>query len=361
MENRVERDIAAWRKQEQQIAALFPPSVVNSRDLKEQRLKELDKIYYTQRGGLSEAEKLSLRIVNIERRQLERQLYPNLLLLLLRRLFDMPRFTVASFQHTFVPRNLQYRQPDNVQRLNHALVSNGFKNVNADLAKQISENKPQFTITHSELTASHKRVDYELSFKKDDQGRYQFTGYDAALKTDGKPAETKRQHFTIDERSNNIKAGEAAHLLEGRSVQKMYFNAEGHLRNGWTKLDFNDRDASGNHKLKHTPESSGYDLSAVLRSFPLKDPSTGEKLSQQLKNGERVSVTLEKNGQSVDVFLDANPQTRSVNIYNSQHKKVALSEALGEKKDAAKVVALKNDLEQEPGQKQARRQRRSIY
>jgi len=36
--NKVERDLAAWRKQEEQIIQLFPPSVVNSREFRLEKL-----------------------------------------------------------------------------------------------------------------------------------------------------------------------------------------------------------------------------------------------------------------------------------------------------------------------------------
>jgi hypothetical protein len=58
-ENKVERDLVAWRKQEEQIVKLFPPSVVNTREFELEKLERLDAIYYKHARGGNQDERLN--------------------------------------------------------------------------------------------------------------------------------------------------------------------------------------------------------------------------------------------------------------------------------------------------------------
>ena len=100
------------------------------------------------------------------------------------------------------------------------------------------------------------------------------------------------------------------------------------------QLDLNDKDASGNHRIKEFHSGYGYDLEKTIQQIPLKElanKTQADKLKDALKQGNKQPVTLIKNGNEHRFYIEANPQFKSVNIYDEHSRKITLSTALGNK------------------------------
>src|SRR3546814_12486337 len=105
-------------------------------------------------------------------------------------------------------------------------------------------------------------------------------------------------------------------------------------QSSWRQLDFNDKDALGNYKMKEFHAAYGYDLKHVLQQLPLKELMSGQdtvKLMNALKDGGRHAVSFLKDGKEQKFHIEANPQFKSVNIYDDNSKKNSMASALGNK------------------------------
>lgn len=131
-----------------------------------------------------------------------------------------------------------------------------------------------------------------------------------------------------------VSAGQAYNLLAGRAIQNIHVSTEGLSQNVWMQLDFNDKDAAGNYKIKEFHVNYGYDLKQVLQQFPIKElksQEATEKLMHALLNGDKRVISILKDGKEQKFSIEANPQFKSVNIYDENLKKVSIATALGSK------------------------------
>src|SRR5450432_1969177 len=286
-ENKVGGDLAAWRKQEEQIIKLFPPSVVNSREFRLEKLERLDAIYYKRARGGNHDERLMLRMLNIEREKLEKQLFP-WWQRLIRAILAIPRINAA--------RKLDmYHRASGEQNLLDTLSKTGFSNINwQQLEQKMQQGQGNFTIAHSSQVNADKRMEYDLSFSKDQYGRYKLDQYQATLKSDAHPEQNKKQTFVVDS-GHSTTAAQAFNLLEGRAIEQEYRNALGGRQTAWVKLDFNDKDNAGNYRRREY--HSHTDLEKALEALPILEKASHaemEKLLHGLRNGERVNIHLIK-------------------------------------------------------------------
>lgn len=82
--NRIEAEMMQWQAKEQRLAGLFSASVLASRDFQKEKLAHFERILGRNVAGLSSEERTTLRMLRRETKNLERKLYPNLVLRLLR-------------------------------------------------------------------------------------------------------------------------------------------------------------------------------------------------------------------------------------------------------------------------------------
>lgn len=316
--NRVEMELSQWRSREERFSKLFSFSFSNHRSLLKEKLHHYERIATKYKSSQNTDEQFALRILKQEKNKVLKQLYPNLLVRLVRKVF------VAPLIEQIAVRQDQKKAEQNSQSLHDQVQRVGFRNLSASIDQQIRQGQEQFTIPHSYYINEKERLDHELSFVKDERGHYQFEGYKTALQNESKPEESRQHYFKMQE-GHYVDTIQAYNLLAGRSVQK-----EG----TWMQLDLNDKDSNGNYRVKEFHSGYGYNLEKVLQQLPLKELSNkieADKLKDSLKQGSRQSITLIKNGKGHRFFIEANPQFKSVNIYDEHSRKVTLSTALGNK------------------------------
>ncbi len=333
--NRVEAELNQWRSREERFSKLFSFSLSSNRVLLKEKLEYYERIAAKYKGTQNLEEQFALKMLRQERNRIEKQLYPNLFIRLLRRLL------VAPVKEQIVIRHDNRKTEENSQALHQQVQRAGFPDLSAKIDEQIKQGQQQFSIPVSYYINDKERLDHQVSFVKDQSGLYQFEGYKTTLHNESKPDERRQQYFSMHN-GYNVNTTEAYNLLSGRCIQ-----------NGgtWMQLDFNDKDAQGNFRVKQFHSDYGYDLDKVLQQLPLKEllnKVEADKLQEALKNGNRISVSFVKDGNEQRFYIEANPQFKSVNIYDEHSRKITLHTALGNKTmDAMKVTHKVNEQQQQ--------------
>ena len=331
--NRVEMELKQWHSREERFSKLFNFSLSNNRLLLKEKLHHYERIGTKYKGTKNLEESFALQMLKHESNKILKQLYPNLLVRLIRKLVVAPIIDqIAVHKDAKEEEKNNQALQDQVQRI-------GFRNLSSKIEKQIKLGHAQFNIPVSYYINEKERLDHELSFSKDQSGKYQFDGYKTTLQNELKPEENRSQYFKLQER-NSVDTKQAYNLLAGRAVQK---------EKSWIQLDLNDKDASGNHRIKEFHSGYGYDLEKAVQ-LPLKELSNkneADKLKDGLKQGNRLPVTLIKNGNEHRFYIEANPQFKSLNIYDEHSRKITPSTALGNNAVEAVKQMKKNNESQE--------------
>jgi hypothetical protein len=316
--NRVEIELNQWRSREERFSKLFSFSLSNNRALLKEKLNHYERIGTKYKGTKNLEERFALWMLRQEKNKMLKQLYPNVLVRLIRKL------VVAPLIDQITVRKDAREEQENNQSLQEQVQRIGFKDLSDKIEQQIKQGHEQFTIPSSYYINEKERLDHELSFVKDQNGKYQFEGYRTTLQNESKPEENRSQYFKVQQ-ENSVDTTQAYNLLAGRAVQK-----EG----SWIQLDLNDKDASANHRIKEFHSGYGYDLEKAVKQLPLKELSNkteADKLQDALRLGNRQPITLIKNGNEHRFYIEANPQFKSVNIYDEHSRKITLTTALGNK------------------------------
>ncbi|KFF17736.1 hypothetical protein [Flavobacterium hydatis] len=333
--NRVEMELNQWRSREERFSKLFNFSLSNNRSLLKEKLHHYERIGTKYKGTKNIEERFALQMLKQEKSKILKQLYPNLLIRLVRKL------VVAPLIDQITVRKDTKEEEKNNQSLHEQVQRIGFTNLSGKIEDQIKQGHEQFTIPTSYYVNEKERLNHELSFSKDQSGKYQFEGYKTTLQNESKPEEDRNQYFKVHER-NSVDTTQAYNLLVGRAVQK---------EKSWIQLDLNDKDADNNHRIKEFHSGYGYDLEKALQQLPLKKLSNkteADQLKDALKQGNRQPVTLIKNGNEHRFYIEANPQFKSVNIYDEHSRKITLSTALGNKPmETVKQLQKTNESQQE--------------
>ncbi|MCD8739332.1 hypothetical protein LT679_01850 [Mucilaginibacter roseus] len=210
----------------------------------------------------------------------------------------------------------------NLGYLQKQLLNLGFgEGINAELEKQIKTKADNFTL-NTTLEYNKQPVDFTLHYKAGDKGdMYFFNKYEAALQD-----KDMQQTFYIN-KGSGITAKEAYNLMDGRAVHKQLENLEGEKYNAWLILDREQKNDSGNYKLRPFTDNWNYKPQRAidkLNIVGINDTGAKEKLMKSLEKGNRHQVTAIKNGKEVKLFLEANPADHRVNLtdYKGQPQKL---------------------------------------
>lgn len=309
--NRVESEVRNWQEKETRIGKLFSFSPSANKAILGLKLRHYDLVSAKYRRNISQEERYTLAYVLQERRKIERQLYPNLLVRLLRRLLVVPILNRKTADLEIKKREL------NTHALQEDLRRMGFSDLFEKAESKIRQGQDGFTVPVSYFVDDHNRMDHLVSFSRDGNGEYHVNGFEATLHNQRKPSEVKRQFFGR-EGSDSIDVGQAYQLLCGRSLE---------IDGKWVQLDFNDRDEKGNFRIRDYRTGPQYDLIEKLKELPLKpiSPEEEKKIIENLKAGERTSVSFSMDGVEKRFYIEANPQFRNITIYDKHSKKITMN------------------------------------
>lgn len=342
--NRVEHEVGQWRSREERLTKIFS-SALSSKPVLAEKLRYFDRIASKYADTKDQDEKFALRMLNQERRVIERKLYPNIWLRIIRRMLVVP------LRRRILVRGQAKRSEQNSQELLSHLERLGFSGVSAKLDDAMRKGYPEFSIPISYYVEPSKRINFELAFLKDDQGNIRLRGYNAHYHNEARPDESRVQFFSADN-GKCVDTKSSLHLLQGRALEQ-----EG----GWMQLDFNDRDAQGQYRTKEFPAAYGFDIEQQVRNLPIKevqDQGETSMLVAALKSGGCQGVTFIRDGNERRYYIEANPQFRSVNIYDEHFRKITLATATGNK--TMESLSLAHNTSQQEEDKKEKRTRMRI-
>jgi hypothetical protein len=336
--NRVETELSKWLEVEARIGKLFSNSPTSNKAMLRQKLRQYGLLAYKYRSNANANERYTLDIIAQESRTIERQLYPNLLARLLRRLVVSPILSRRIGQAEIKDGEM------NIKTLQDDLRRMGFSDIFDSIREKISEGHGRFSVPVSHFIDNKIRMDYKISITADGNGQHKIKGFEAILHDRRKPADIKGRFFEQSQ-SNGLNAVQSYHLLSGRSLE---------MNGKWCQLDFNDRDAHGNYLLKDYRTGLEYDLHEKLKMLAIKDTGfdNRQKLVDGLKEGERKEATLVLNGKEVKIFIEANPQFRTLTIYDEHSKKITMNKPI-EPNDLSAVRSLLNGIGEKPNNRKA--------
>ena len=226
---------------------------------------------------------------------------------------------------------------ENVNFLKDNLKYHGFgEKMYTELEQKISEGLPHFQLRFN-APVNGKSFDAVLNFRKaDNMDMYFFNSYTAKL--DRGVRENIEQTFYIN-KGRGITAKEAYNLLDGRSVFKEMMSKEGAPYHAWVELDPTTKDKNGNHILKHYHTNYGFEMGKSLAALPIKELGTDEarmKLIKSLEKGNLQAVSFEQKGKEERRFIEANPKFKTLNVYDSEMKRIKKNVADKEVKTSTK-------------------------
>lgn len=315
IENRVENELSRWLSREQRFQKLFSFSLSTNRDFIKEKLRFYRNVTSRFKDQASPEERLTLRMMRHEKRVLEKQLFPNIWIRLVYKAISGITQGVKFVQE-------QQRQATNIEELKASINKLGFPEVSIPLEQLGNKNK--ISIPFSYQVGAKEHIDFDLSLQQGNKG-YEIKGYMATLhRHNGNPA--KISCYFHEEGANKITARQAQNLLSGRAV--MTGNKE---NRHWMQLDFNDRDAKGNYKVKRFYSGYGFDLEKKLCQLPLQELRNKEGLNQLLtniENGERPEVTLVQDSKKFKIAIEADPRFKSLIGYNAKGQKIPLNSTI---------------------------------
>jgi hypothetical protein len=207
---------------------------------------------------------------------------------------------------------------ENIEELQDRMKYSGFgETLNKELEKQIKAGKSNIELNMTK-DLGEKKLNYELHFRKSDEGRYYYNGFDAnLLKPNGKEQSHRFYH------NQGISAKEALNLLEGRAVFKSMFNKEGERYNAWLQLDMGSKDGKGQHPVTQYHQNYGFKLDKAVEKLPVSDIEGNDQrdlLLYSLKKGNQHQVGLE--GKEGKFLLEANPKYKTLNVFDETGKRL---------------------------------------
>lgn len=328
-------EITRWKQLFENLIqrGVFSRDTLQSRAFRKEELRQYNRLLSRNRSGLSQDERIEKRFVNQQRRQLERELYPNPLIRLLRNLSVLSKAVILLPANAIANRNRQSRELSSVSS---GLDKLGLSELRADVAKKLKTGQKTFSEALIESPSAKEMLDYRLSFQRNGNGLSEIGGLSATLSF----LDSKEKRILGAKDTVGLTREQVGELLHGRAI-----NSHG---SRWKVPDINDKDASGNIKIRDVliPD---FNPEAALKKLPLAIMPDGQlhKLSTDIKNGKRVTVPLRIGGRNKTVELEANPIRRGFDFY-LDNTRTTLLDLTGRKKQSERLE-ISQDLKQKKG------------
>jgi hypothetical protein len=331
--NRVEQELLQFKAREERLGKLFPSDDAQGSPLLSEKVKHFTYLLTKYKATQNPDELYLLKRIEIEKEKLEKILYPNRLVQMLRKTFH---FLTAEkrYSASFQKESLKSRE-----RLFAAVQRSGFKIPREKMLPELESGRDRFTVSVTNYVNEKEHMDHQLLFVKDISGSYSYEGFKSSLHN-GISSESFREHF-FRNGNTSYNPKDAYHLLSGRAIEK---------DGSFMQLDLNDRNAEGSYRIKEFRSDYGFDLKKVIEALPLKDKNADkiDELSNALRNGEARTAVLEVKEREYSFTLSANPQFKTVDIYDDNLKKINLSALRGRniKNEKQKTGAAKKIVRQ---------------
>ncbi|WP_343566286.1 hypothetical protein [Sphingobacterium sp.] len=284
---RFEQEQQQWRNWEIKAESKYGTGTIKSLQFQKELLTHLEGLEIRYRSTANKYEQVELNILQAQRREIEKFLYPNLIVRLGYRF--MPSREMKSEAIAVAESKEIY-----VDQLKDALRKKGFTGLDERLSREIRANQSTISLPVTVQVSETERMRYELRISKEVGKGYELKDIKATLM--GTQANT-RKSILYSSVSDDLSMKQAYNLLSGRAIKKA---------DAWLMLDMNDRDADGNIKPKVFNRDYGFSIEKVVEQSGIKgidDPIWKRELLENLGQGDCVKVTVGK----TMVEIEANP------------------------------------------------------
>lgn len=310
--NRIEAELLRWKEKEDRFRQLFSFDMSTNKAFLKEKLRDYERIIHRYKNTQNPTERFTLQMLRQERKHIEKQLYPNLLVRMVR------RFVINPVRRYFIQREISIHKKANQKDVFRQMRDIGMDSHFSKATRMMKQENKDFSLPITHYVEDSQRMENQLLFNQAEDGSHKLTAHRVSLINENNAAENRSHTFDLQD-GERFQAREAFNLLNGRAVCKS---------GNWMCLDLNDRDAAGNYRMKTFPSSHGYDIEKSLQTAgvkEIKDPAKKEGLITALGRGEKVSVTIGRKS----FLIEANPQHKSINIYNKDNLKVSSAVAQG--------------------------------
>lgn len=284
---RFEQEQQQWRNWEVKAQSKYGAGTIKSLQFQKEFLTHLEGLEIKYRSTANKYEQVELNILRAQRREIEKFLYPNLIV---RLGYRFMRSREMKSEAIAVAESKQI----NVDQLKETLRKKGFTGLDERLSREIRANQTSISLPVTVQVSETERLRYELHISKEEGKGYDLNDIKATLM--GTQANT-RKSILYSSVSDDLSMKQAYNLLSGRAIEKS---------DAWVMLDMNDRDADGNIKPKVFNRDYGLSIEKIVEQSGIKgidDPIRKRELLDHLRQGDCVKVTVGK----TLVEIEANP------------------------------------------------------
>ncbi len=310
MINRIEagyNEIIKWKKR---FDKLFSSEVTGSRAFKLEQLAMYERLL-RQHKGLNRDEKVFRKLVGQEKKSIERSLYPNPLIRVVRKAIVLG---ISAFQ---LGKKLFSATRSNQDRqLREDMLRAGFGELSTQMQRRLAQGEPSFKLEQSESLNEKERLNYSLIVSQNDKGVPAMESFEVKhINENGQSS-----NFRFDA-SSGINKEQAKELVSGRAI-----NANG---NNWKMIDFNDKDAAGNFLVREL-SIPDFDIVKELNKLSLRRSTqdNAEALLNGLRAGKKMACSMMVDGKLRSLEIEAQPLKRGFQLYENGNK-ISLAKAVG--------------------------------
>jgi hypothetical protein len=298
--DQLEQELMEWDERERKYEKLFGKATIIGRTFQKEKLAVFERLE-TKYGNI-DSDRIGSLMLRQRRKEIERIVYPGRAI---RFLYHLAKAILPAGKAFAYEKNVQ----NNLKNLHKQVSGAGFNIPERRLEQMIRQGNREDVIPVSYFVNQAEKMDFELKFSKDASGMYAVDQYQARYQNLSGDKETRACAFNHGQ-SPDVTARQAYNLLAGRAARVGEEQAHKH----WIQLDFNDKDAMGNYRLKVFPPDYGFDLSRVLEDKGIiesMDYFSKFKLAASVENGDRVTIAQDKG----PIEIEADPQKKTVNVF----------------------------------------------
>jgi hypothetical protein len=327
MEGAINRAIGlweSWHQKQSMLESVFGSGIAG--ELDKEKLQFLSAGIARITPGASADEKLVLAMLKKTAARLEKQLYPNPVLRVLRRLKSL------MYDRPIQVARLKQLKADNISSLSRDLSSVGIDADKLGLDRKLDFESPVVDMKIASPYGTDHNFKVNLHLMKDQTGAYELKGYTAELKDTVNPQNSRSYRFDAE---LGINTREAANLLQGRAVLKHYQMGANRMASKWIQLDFKQLTPEGKPLLKEMGADYEFNIRQQITSIASaleKWDLTSSRVLDGLEKGNQI-VLKQVTGETA--YLEANAIDKQVLIRDSRQKPVKLESLAAERKPPA--------------------------
>lgn len=329
--NRAEQLWKNWEEHQKAIAELT--GITDNKDALKFKYDFLTKGAYRISVNPSDKEKLFLKVIKTVTSNLQKKLYPNLIVRL---------FVRAKSLFLDKPGHLRLfekNSAENLESLKAELKKAGLNSFIGKLDNKLDFESPRIDVESLNKLNDDSKLKIIIHLEKDRFGSYHYNGFTATLIPEIGEAITCK--LSIE---SNISLIEAVNLLQGRPVYKDYENSDSTLSQRWVQVDTKEKTINGESQLISYSPLYDFDLKKEiivhadkLNCFGL----TRESIRKGLEQGSTIAFEIPDKGK---FYLNADPGHKTLNFFDQDKKPISFTSILEQIKEPEKQAQNKFKL-----------------